>query len=244
MARRTNPRTNLSPVRNPRPIKVGPCTRTNRLIRVGVPIEVMTAINCSHEEGCTKRGGGASEREGEGFWARAELGLTGEMGLVVPGHVYLTPLFLFSSFSLSLSALLLLFQPVATVGSCPSARRFSFSCFLGRTCNSDATSLRSQMEDPVPGIERVKHRLKACFPTGNRWENNGPTAPKVSDKCSARVAHPGPRTSRILFFFPFFLTCEKFGWRSRIIYTWTIVEPWCFFFFFFFWKGGRGFGKG
>lgn len=48
MARRTNPRTNLSPVRNPRPIKVGPCTRTNRLIRVGVPIEVMTAINCSH----------------------------------------------------------------------------------------------------------------------------------------------------------------------------------------------------
>lgn len=105
MARRTNPRTNLSPVRNPRPIKVGPCTRTNRLIRVGVPIEVMTAINCSHEEGCMKRGGGASEREGEGFWARAELGLTGEMGLVVPGHVYLTPLFLFSSFSLSLSLL-------------------------------------------------------------------------------------------------------------------------------------------
>lgn len=48
MARRMNPRTNLSPVRNPRPIKVGPCTRTNRLIRVGVPIEVMTAINCSH----------------------------------------------------------------------------------------------------------------------------------------------------------------------------------------------------
>lgn len=64
------------------------------------------------------------------------------------------------------------------------------------------------MEDPVPGIERVKHRLKACFPTGNRWENNGPTAPKVSDKCSARVAHPGPLADYSFFFF---LTCENSG---------------------------------
>ncbi|KAL2728487.1 hypothetical protein V1478_006119 [Vespula squamosa] len=48
--------------------------------------------------------------------------------------------------------------------------------------------LRSQMEDPVPGTERVKHRLKPCFPSRNRWENNGPTGLKVSDKCSTRVA--------------------------------------------------------
>ncbi|KAF7394956.1 hypothetical protein HZH66_008130 [Vespula vulgaris] len=44
------------------------------------------------------------------------------------------------------------------------------------------------MEDPVPGTERVKHRLKPCFPSRNRWENNGPTGLKVSDKCSTRVA--------------------------------------------------------
>ncbi|KYN05290.1 hypothetical protein ALC62_03814 [Cyphomyrmex costatus] len=46
------------------------------------------------------------------------------------------------------------------------------------------------MEDPVPGTERVKHQLKPCFPSRNRWENNGPTGTKVSDKCSTRVARP------------------------------------------------------
>lgn len=65
-----------------------------------------------------------------------------------------------------------------------------FSSYARRAYDLDATSLGSQMEDPVPGIERVKHRLKPCFPSWNRWENNGPTGPKVSDKCSTRVARP------------------------------------------------------
>lgn len=158
----------------------------------------MTAINCSHRRALheTRR---RSERERR----RGILGPSGirpdrRNGPRGPGPRIPDS----SSPSLSLPPL------VATVGPCPSARRFSFSCFLGRTCNSDATSLRSQMEDPVPGIERVKHRLKACFPTGNRWENNGPTAPKVSDKCSARVAHPGPLADYSFFFF---LTCENSG---------------------------------
>lgn len=60
------------------------------------------------------------------------------------------------------------------------------------------------MEDPVPGTERVKHRLKPCFPSWNRWENNGPTGSKVSDKCSTRVAVSetgrGPR-ERAFFLF-------------------------------------------
>ena len=98
------------------------------------------------------------------------------------------------------------------------------------------------MEDPVPGIERVKHRLKACFPTGNRWENNGPTAPKVSDKCSARVAHPGPRTSRILFFFYFFPNLRKI-WVAFEDYIHVddsrAVVFFFSFFFFFFWKSGN-----
>ena len=70
-------------------------------------------------------------------------------------------------------------------------RPFSlFSSWACRAYDLDATGLGSQMEDPVPGTERVKHRLKSCFPSRNQWENNGPTGPKVSDKCSTRVARP------------------------------------------------------
>lgn len=128
----------------------------------------MTAINCS-----------AEQRELQDSWTRTELGLTGEMGPKSRGMYTWTPV---------------PSRPLAP-SLVSHARSFFLSFSLSplgppEPTNSDATSLGSQMEDPVPGTERVKHRLKPCFPSRNRWENNGPTGPKVSDKCSTRVAGP------------------------------------------------------
>lgn len=129
----------------------------------------MTAINCS-----------AEQRELQDSWTRTELGLTGEMGPKSRGMYTWTPV---SSRPLSLRHLSHTPVPSFSLSlSLPSGSAWAY--------NSNATSLGSQMEDPVPGIERVKHRLKPCFPSRNRWENNGPTGPKVSDKCSTRVARP------------------------------------------------------
>lgn len=129
----------------------------------------------------------AEQRALQGSWTQTELGLTGEMG---PKHVYLPPL-----------------RPSRSV-TCLARLYLLSSSWARRAHDSDATSLGSQMEDPVPGTERVKHRLKPCFPSRNRWENNGPTGPKVSDKCSTRVAGPvRARASQRLEFF--FSACAK-----------------------------------
>lgn len=129
----------------------------------------MTAINCN-----------AEQRELQGSWTQTELGLTGEMGPQSRGMYTWPPPHLFRSVT-------------CFTRPCPLA-----SSWARQAHDSDATSLGSQMEDPVPGTERVKHRLKPCFPNQNRWENNGPTGLKVSDKCSTRVAGPvrGPECAR------------------------------------------------
>ena len=158
------------------------------------PIEVMTAINCSHRrvhETRWKRKRKRKrkrEREGPRFLVPSRIGPDRRNGPRGPGPRIPDSSFPFPSSSSSSSAYPSSYS-CSLHGRCVSLWIVSLSLVSRRTCNSDATSLRSQMEDPVPGIERVKHRLKACFPSGNRWENNGPTAPKVSDKCSARVAH-------------------------------------------------------
>lgn len=134
----------------------------------------MTAINCS-----------AEQRALQGSWTQTELGLTGEMGPESRGMYTWPPL-----------------RPSRSV-TCLTRPFLLPSSWARRAHDSDATSLGSQMEDPVPGTERVKHRLKPCFPSRNRWENNGTTGPKVSDKCFTRVAGPvWARASVLNFSFP------------------------------------------
>lgn len=123
----------------------------------------MTAINCCGEREKAPR-----------FPGPNGIGPDRRNGPGVPGHVYLVPLRLPHSLALRIVGRLSL--PPST----PSGPELE--------CHEAWDG--AQMEDPVPGTERVKHRLKPCFPSRNRWENNGPTGPKVSDKCSTRVAGP------------------------------------------------------